>query len=111
MVFKGFSWFFVGSNFFTHFFSDFKPKSLKLEAIFSPKKKEKLKPFVFMYWNATVQFLVQFLYQKNILLMKYVQSNAADFEIPKLKIRIVHRYVRLLLKMTPKLNNTILDGL
>ena len=38
-----------------------------------------------MYWNATVQFLVQFLYQKNILLMKYVQSNAADFEIPKLK--------------------------
>ena len=59
-----------------------------------------------MYWNATVQFLVQFLYQKNILLMKYVQSNAADFEIPKLKIRIVHRYVQLLLKMTPKLNDT-----
>mgnify|MGYP001406731597 CR=1 FL=1 len=38
--------------------------------------------------------------------VKYVQSNAADFEIPKLKIRIVHRYVRLLLKMTPKLNDT-----
>ena len=38
--------------------------------------------------------------------MKYVQPNAADFEIPKLKIRIVHRYVQLLLKMTPKLNDT-----
>ena len=28
------------------------------------------------------------------------------FEIPKLKIRIVHRYVQFLLKITPKLNNT-----
>ena len=39
-------------------------------------------------------------------LVKYVQPNAADFEIPKLKIRIVHCYVQLLLKMTPKLNDT-----
>ena len=38
--------------------------------------------------------------------MKYVQANAADFEIPKLKIRIVHCYVQLIVKMTPKLNDT-----
>ena len=53
-----------------------------------------------------LKFEASFLPQENILLMKYVQPNVADFEIPKLKIRIVHRYVQLLLKMTPKLNDT-----